>query len=47
MIVVFIVLLFDKLKIDDVVGVILVYLIVGIWGILIVLLFNDGVFYGI
>lgn len=46
-IVVFVVLFLDKLKIDDVVGVIFVYLFVGIWGIIVVIFINDGVVLGI
>lgn len=45
--VVIFVLLFDRLRIDDVVGVILVYLVCGIWGMMVVFLFNgDVIFYG-
>ncbi|GAB5468577.1 MAG: ammonium transporter [Rhodospirillales bacterium] len=43
--VVFFVPLFDKLKIDDVVGAISVHLIAGIWGTLAVAIFDDGDFY--
>lgn len=42
-IVVFLVFLFDNLKIDDLVGVILVYLVGGVWGILVVGIFVEGV----
>ncbi len=37
--------LFDKLKVDDVVGAISVHLIAGIWGTLAVAIFDDGDFY--
>ncbi|MEO1190711.1 MAG: ammonium transporter [Pseudomonadota bacterium] len=43
--VVFFIPLFDKLKIDDVVGAISVHLIAGIWGTLAVAIFDDGDFY--
>lgn len=39
-IVVFVIIGLDKLKIDDVVGVILVYLVCGIWGIIVVVIIN-------
>lgn len=46
--VVYFVVFFDKIKIDDFVGVIFVYLVNGVWGILVVGFFNmeKGLFYG-